>query len=223
VARAEGLWAEMVQAGYKPTPFTYTTLLSLYARNGDVQRVEGLVKEMEEAGFELNVFSYTSLIGLYSRVKDKEKAGEVWRKMVGSGYSPDLKSYNALLSLYCGLGDTWDAEKVVDEMRKAGFELDRVSYIFLLGLCAKNGNLQEGVRLHNEIVSKELWPCPQNPKESTYVTTSLLSMYASCGGLEDAERVFNECLKLKGPVDISVYSTMIHAYAQYGYGMEALK
>uniref|UniRef100_A0A6B2L3L9 DYW domain-containing protein n=1 Tax=Arcella intermedia TaxID=1963864 RepID=A0A6B2L3L9_9EUKA len=179
-----------------------------------------MLEEMEEGGMEFNLFTCTSLLVAYSKARDVEKAEKMWRSMLERGFRPDLKCYNALLSLYSSLGELNGAEKVVEEMERSGVERDRVSWLSLLGVCGRRGRLEEGVRMHEKVVSRGLWPGRE--KECTYLTTALIGMYASCGGLEEAEKVFKVHFEAKGEVEVSVYSSMIGAYAQYGLGEKAL-
>ncbi|XP_072971101.1 pentatricopeptide repeat-containing protein At1g19720 [Typha angustifolia] len=75
------------------------------------------------------------------------------------------------------------------KLQEAIFALEQVprararTYISLLQSCIDTDSIEQGRRLHSSIASVE----ETNP----FVETKLVSMYAKCGSLEDARRVFD--------------------------------
>eukprot|EP00250_Pteridium_aquilinum_P009442 c18670_g1_i1 orf=2-751(-) len=87
-----------------------------------------------------------------------------------------------------------------------------VTYVALLKACAKKKDLHEGSKIHNDIVRQGLH------KKNVFVGSALLSMYAKCGALEKAQKVFDELLVR----NIVSWNALIAGYVQYGHCEEAL-
>ena len=82
----------------------------------------------------------------------------------------------------------------------------------LLKICAKNKDLYKGTELHEEALKKGF--LETNPD----VANALISMYARCGALEEAQQVF-ETLTVR---DVISWNALIARYTQHGHGHAVL-
>ncbi len=72
------------------------------------------------------------------------------------------------------------------QMQQENVQPDSFTFVGVLNACASIvGALEEGRCAHAEIIQSG---CESN----VFVRSSLISMYAECGSMDDAWRVFNE-------------------------------
>jgi pentatricopeptide repeat protein len=96
-------------------------------------------------------------------------------------------------------------------MREAGPHPDRVTMIEVLSACSTIGALDLGKWVETHASEKDL-------QHDVYVASALIDMYAKCGSLDDALRVF-ESMPYKNEVS---WNAMISALAFHGQAQEAL-
>ena len=86
------------------------------------------------------------------------------------------------------------------------------TFVALLKACAKKKDIDNGTRLHTDILKRELL------KNNPYLATSLINMYAKCGVLEKAQQVLED-LPIRNVIS---WSALISGYVQHGQGCKAL-
>ncbi|KAL2329085.1 hypothetical protein Fmac_022512 [Flemingia macrophylla] len=101
---------------------------------------------------------------------------------------------------------------VFREMIKHQVRPDHFTFSACLSTCANIASLKHGKQIHSLLVQN-------NIKLTTIVVCAIIDMYAECGSLETAKRVFD----LVGNKQyVVLWNTMISALAQRGYGIEAI-
>ena len=89
-----------------------------------------------------------------------------------------------------------------------------IDLVALLKSCAKQKNLSKGAKLHTYItLMKGSWL-----RENVYIGSALVNMYAKCGDLEKAQKVFDE-LPSRNVVS---WNALIGGYVQEGYHEKGL-
>jgi pentatricopeptide repeat protein len=224
IGRAEQVWDDMIKVGLTPNIASYNTLLSAYTKIGDIMKSQKLLSNMTKEGIKPDIKTHTSLLCLYANKKDIIGSEQVWEGMIKAGFSPDVASYNTLLSAYTKIGDIMKSEHIITTMINANIKPNLATYSTLLSLYARLGNIKAGKRVHKEVLRKQLWPQHTNYVEFNTFSSSLITMYVSCSKITQAREVFDICLKEKGSLlHISVWSSMISAYAQVGFGNDAIQ
>ncbi|KAB1209707.1 hypothetical protein CJ030_MR6G001573 [Morella rubra] len=104
-----------------------------------------------------------------------------------------------------------EALKVYDRMKNANVGVDGFTLVGLLSSCAHVGALNVGVHLHR--IARE-----EGSLASVYIGNTLIDMYAKCGSLDDALRVFESMQKQ----DVFSWNSMIVGYGVNGRGNEAI-
>jgi pentatricopeptide repeat protein len=69
-------------------------------------------------------------------------------------------------------------------MQQEGVQLNAVTFVGVLNACDSIMTLDQGSQAHNQILESG---CESN----LFVGSSLIDMYAKCGSMEEALRVFN--------------------------------
>ena len=88
-----------------------------------------------------------------------------------------------------------------------------ITFVALLKHCAEKKNLGKGIRIHAEILKRNLL------ERNHVIGSTLISMYTKCGIFSQAHQVFEELLIR----DIVTWNALIAGHAQQGQGQEALK
>jgi len=89
---------------------------------------------------------------------------------------------------------------------------DAVTFVGVLNACASIVALEEGKYAHEQIIQSGC-------EADVFVGNSLIDMYAKCGSMEDAQRVFNEMPSH----NVVSWTTMLQGCPMHGHGKEALQ
>jgi len=97
----------------------------------------------------------------------------------------DLVSWNSMIAGYAKAGCAKEAVEVFGEMgRRDGFEPDEMSLVSVLGACGELGDLELGRWVEGFVVERGM-------ALNSFVGSALISMYAKCGDLGSARRIFD--------------------------------
>lgn len=102
--------------------------------------------------------------------------------------------------------------ELFDEMQQEGVQPSNVIFSCVLKACGSIGAIGHGRLNHDQIIRNGL-------ASDVVIANTLVDMYARCGSLDEARKVFDELLS---PDRVS-WNAMISGYAQSGYGVAALK
>lgn len=90
-----------------------------------------------------------------------------------------------MIAGYAKAGCAREAVEVFREMgRRDGFEPDEMSLVSLLGACGELGDLELGRWVEGFVVERGM-------TLNSYIGSALISMYAKCGDLGSARRIFD--------------------------------
>ena len=233
----------MVSSGAEPDGFTCSFLLSACARGGLVREGEQVHATVLVKGYCSNVFVDTNLINFYAVCGGVGKARYVFDVMS----QRSVVSWNSMLAGYVRCGDFDGARRVFDEMphrnvvswttmvagcarsgkckqalflfsemRRARVELDQVALVAALSACAELGDLKLGRWIHWFVQQRFVARNKEQP--SVRLSNALIHMYASCGIIDEAYKVF---IKMPQKSTVS-WTSIIMAFAKQGLGKEAL-
>ncbi|XP_010256333.1 PREDICTED: pentatricopeptide repeat-containing protein At1g19720 [Nelumbo nucifera] len=121
-------------------------------------------------------------------------------KKVASETAPRITEFH--LNHLCRNGQLKEAVSALDSIAKRGSKVGPKTYISLLQSCIDMDSIVHGRELHARIGLVR----DPNP----FVETKLVSMYAKCGSLEDARRVFGGMRER----NLFTWSTMIGGYTR---------
>ncbi|KAK8955889.1 putative pentatricopeptide repeat-containing protein [Platanthera guangdongensis] len=118
-----------------------------------------------------------------------------------------------MISSHSSNGRVNDAYKMFGEMRLQGFSGDGFTFSTLLTSCSSSGSLSLGQQTHGLVVTMGLLHV------DLVVDSSLVNMYAKCGAIHSARKMFDEM-----PVgNVVSWNTIIVGYGHCGHGEEAVK
>lgn len=161
-----------------------------------------------KSGYEGDAFLATHLMGLYASNGRLEEAMQVFIKVS----RPTAYNWATIIFAHTRYGKAAQAIRLYRQMRHASaLHPDNRVYVAVLKACALAGDLATGKEIHTHILG--------SPRKSdTFVETGLLEMYAKCGSLEDARRVFDRLAER----NVVTWNTMLAGYAQQGMGWGAI-
>ncbi|XP_031268144.1 pentatricopeptide repeat-containing protein At4g25270, chloroplastic-like [Pistacia vera] len=156
-----------------------------------------------------NVGVSAKLLRLYSSCGDIDNAHQLFDQM------PKRNSFafpwNSLISGYAELGQYEDAIALYFQMEEEGIEPDQFTYPRALKACAGLGSIQVGEAVHRGSVRFGFG-------YDGFVLNALVDMYAKCGDIVKARRIFDK----NDDKDLISWNSMLIGYIRHGLLIEAL-
>ncbi|KAG0627493.1 hypothetical protein M758_2G205300 [Ceratodon purpureus] len=221
----------------------FNAMIGGYAKNGDGDQAFEVFRWMQREGTKPNRISYLSILDACSGPDGLAWGKAVHARCIRAGLADDIRVATALLRMYTKCGSIEDARNVFDNMavrdvvswtvmiegyaesghiedafgvfammREGGIQPDKVTYMHVLNACASSADLKTGREVHSEVERAGFG-------SDLLVSTALIHMYAKCGAVKDARRVFDSMSER----DVVSWSAMIGGYAEAGCGEEAFE
>ncbi|KAK9149770.1 hypothetical protein Scep_008527 [Stephania cephalantha] len=190
----------------------WNTLIAAYADLGMSGEAMKLFYEMQLDGVPVNLISWNSIILGFLRNGQIVEAERLFSDMQSTGFQPNVITWTTLIS---GMAQNGYGEKAVmlyKEMQEVGIRPNISTIVGLLSACSDIALFPHGKSIHGRITRHLLFSSPS-------IVTSLIDMYAKCGSITLAKKVFELALCKELPI----YNSMISAYALNGQAAEALK
>ncbi|XP_058082933.1 putative pentatricopeptide repeat-containing protein At1g74400 [Magnolia sinica] len=209
-SRALVLLQRLQRKGSSPID-SFTLLLMLKACAKTSSAIEGkqIHALIVNLGFEPIIFIQTALISMYSATGSLEDAHHVFNEI----FTRNVVCWSALISAYVDNGRPNKALELFREMQMENVEPDGVTITIALSACADLGALDMGEWIHGYIGRKEGF------KADLYLKNALINMYAKCGDIKTARRLFDKANQR----DVMTWTSMIVGHAVHGQAAEALK
>ncbi|XP_047339027.1 pentatricopeptide repeat-containing protein At5g55740, chloroplastic [Impatiens glandulifera] len=150
----------------------------------------------------------SSILNFYSKVKSIEEAELVFNRI----HDKDVVTWNLLTSCYANCGLIDKAVSLCRLMRSENYIFDAVTLSSIISSAADAKNLKLGKECHCYCLRNDL-------VSNVIVINTVVNMYAKCGRIIEARRVFNSS-RLK---DLALWNTLMAAYSELGLSGETLK
>lgn len=193
------LFMNMMDSGFQPDEFTYTSILSACACLKSIEMGRQLHSFIIKNKFQSNLYAGNALVDMYAKSDSLDDARQQFEQI----RNRDNVSWNAIIVGYVQEEEEDDAFNLFQRMRSCGIEPDEVSLASILSACANIQSLDKGKQLHCFLVKYGL-------ETSLYAGSSLIDMYAKCGATNSARKVFS-CMTERSVVSINA---LIAGYAQ---------
>ncbi|XP_059647351.1 pentatricopeptide repeat-containing protein At2g03880, mitochondrial [Cornus florida] len=135
--------------GYEPKTFLINIFLNMYVKFNLLDEAQALFDQMPER----NVVSWTTMIAAYSNAKLNDKALEFLILMLRDGVSPNMFTYSSVLRACDGLPNL---RQLHCSIFKIGLDSDVFVRSALIDIYSKWDELQEALRVFNEMVTADL-------------------------------------------------------------------
>ena len=214
-----------------------------YAESDDARPAVDVFRRMRWVGVESDTHTYPFVLKAIGRLMDGREAERVHGGVVRNGFEELVFVRNALVHVYAACGEVGSAHKVFEgmsernlvtwnsvingfalngrpnealtlfrEMGVEGVEPDGFTMVSLLTACAELGALALGRRAQGYMFKVGL-------DRNLHAANALLDVYAKCGKIREASRVFYE-MEEKSVVS---WTSLIVGLAVNGFGFEALE
>lgn len=161
-----------------------------------------------KTGFQSDVFVGNNLLNMYAKCGILTDARKVFDEMP----KRDVVSWNAMLAGYAQSEQCRESLVFFWKMQWAGMKPNRLTFASIFKACSSLGFDQGAEQVH-------AYTAKSGFESDVFVRSNLVDIYAKCGSIEDARRMFDEMPER----DVVLWNVMIAGYTQVGYFAEALK
>ncbi|XP_052186683.1 pentatricopeptide repeat-containing protein At3g12770-like [Diospyros lotus] len=208
VQESFGLFHRLVNAGGGFNSVTIVSLLQGCSQRADLESGKLLHGFILRKGLELNLILSTTLVDLYLKCGALQLATSVFNDMKDK----NVITWTAMLAGLAQNGRAEDALKLFHQMQEEGVTANSFTLVSLLHSCAHLGSLRKGRSVHAHLIRRGF-------AFDVISMTALVDMYAKCGKMDSAARVFeNGCVSK----DVILWNSMITGYGMHGHASEAL-
>jgi len=144
---------------------------------------------------------------MYVKCGSIEKAWTVFEKMP----SQNVVTWTTIILGHVQCQRWQKALELFEKMQQEGVQADFVTFVGVLNACASILTPEEGRCVHQQTVE---FGCDSD----VFVGNGLVDMYAKCGSIEDAWRVFNKMPSQ----NVVTWSNMILGHVKCGQGQKEL-
>ncbi|KDP42927.1 hypothetical protein JCGZ_23869 [Jatropha curcas] len=207
------LFRRMLRLGWSPDQYTYPFVFKACGELPSFRHGSSVHAVVWSNGFESNVFVCNAVVTMYGRCGALDHARQMFDEMYKSEIF-DLVSWNSMVAAYVQSGDTKSALGLFQkmwEMVDVDIQLDAVSLVNVLPAFASMGSWWFGKQVHGFAVRSGLF-------EDVFVGNSLVDMYAKCGMMHEASKVFERMQKK----DVVSWNAMVTGYSHIGMFENAL-
>ncbi|TMW86418.1 hypothetical protein EJD97_021403 [Solanum chilense] len=202
------LFCKLLSSELKPSERTFSSVIGAFADVKEVRVGKQIHCRIVKMGFDSFSFVCNALLDFYSKSDLFEESLKLFQEMK----EQDVVSWNTLIAGCVSSSRYEEALRFLREMLLEGFEPSLYTYSSILSICGDLPAIEWGKQTHCRVLKSRL-------DSNVVVDSALIDMYAKCGRLGYARRVF-DILPVKNLVS---WNTMVVGYAQHGFGKEALE
>lgn len=196
------LFRRMQVLNVKPDGYTLCIFLGICNGFLGISRGKEIHGYVIRNMFDDDPFLITAMVDMYSSSGRPMDAWNVFNKLENKS---NTAVWNAMINGFCENGSWINALKLYPVAKNEGLELGSTTYSSVLTACSQGEAMDFGCQLHCDVVKTGF---ENNP----YASSSLLTFYAKCGFIGEAERIFH----LARNREVGLWNSMISAYVNYG-------
>ncbi|MCO5562470.1 hypothetical protein L7F22_016097 [Adiantum nelumboides] len=205
--RAVGLYHHMHHVGLEPDGHIFVAALKGCA-NARALAVGKLIEiDIKASSCNYNTIIANAVIDMYVKCGSLENARRVFK----DSPNRDVITWNTMISGYASYGHNENAFDLFSEMLWKGMKPDPATFVSVLKACDRPEYLVDGNTVHAFVVEDAV-------KLDVRVGNTLIRMYALCGSLEHAYRVFDNMPKTV----VVTWNAMISGYIDHNKPLEAM-
>ncbi|XP_020115326.1 pentatricopeptide repeat-containing protein At1g50270 [Ananas comosus] len=204
---AISIHTQKLREGASPTKHTYPLLLKAVSNSGARSPTQ-IHAQILKFGFDSDSFVHNSLVSAYAKSRDLRSA----QKLFDRCSRRDYITWDAMIHGYVENNRAMEGLTLFKLMRSTGVDIDGVTVVSVLKGSGVVGDVWFGKCVHGFYVA-----CGRVRRDS-FVGTALVDMYAKCGEIDEAKKVFDE-MPYRGIVS---WGALIAGYERCGLFKEAL-
>ncbi|KAJ9190008.1 hypothetical protein P3X46_001245 [Hevea brasiliensis] len=195
------MYLQMLKRDVKPDCYTYPFLMKGFTRDIALQYGKGLHCHVVKYGLDSNVFVQNALINKYSLCGLIDTA----RGIFDMSSKNEVVTWNAMISGYNRIKQYDKTRRLFYEMEKKEVLPSTVTLVSVLSACSKLKDLECGKLVHKYVSDHIV-------ESNLIVENALIDMYASCGEMTVALRIF-ESMKRK---DVISWTAIVTGFVNMG-------
>ena len=201
---------QMILECIAPNAITFVCILKGCGILGAVGMGTKIYGEIASKGIsDRNPFVGNALVNMYAKCGLLHKAQEVFNII----QVRDVVAWTIVIASYAENDLYEEALASLEQMQFEGISPNAFTYVSILKACGMIGGATKGKELHARIAKEIVL------EKNNILGTALVDMYAKCGMVSKAHRVFDEL-----PVrDVVSWTALVAGYTQHGLGEEALQ
>ncbi|PIA37743.1 hypothetical protein AQUCO_03000343v1 [Aquilegia coerulea] len=196
--------SHIVKLGWESYDFVLNGLIHMYANCDCV----GSARKLFDASLNLDVISWTALVNGYVKNGQIEVAKHLFDQMP----ERNSVSWSAMITGYAQVGMFREALELFNEMQLGGFRPNHAGIVGALSACGFLGALDQGRWIHAYLDRNRI-------ELDRVLGTALIDMYAKCGCIDTAWKVFNEMPER----DVFAFTSMISGLANHGQSASSVQ
>lgn len=188
---------------------SWNSMVAGFAQNGRFDDALGICREMKCFGITPDAGTMASLLPAVTNtsLENIEFINDMFMNMTRKGLVP----WNVMIAVYVNNSLPNKAVELFSKMEACGIEPDPITIASVLPACGDLSAVMMGRRIHDYVERKVLRP-------NLCIENALIDMYAKCGCLQEARKVF-DAMHCR---DIMSWTSMISAYGKSGQGTKAV-
>ncbi|KAG0458547.1 hypothetical protein HPP92_023704 [Vanilla planifolia] len=194
--------------------YSWTIIIDAYSNNGHPEDALKEFRHMLILDVRPNAVTVITVLSACSQISSLNLVRTFHSFVEKSNFDGNLNLMNAFIDVY-GYVQANQPEEALDfflEMIAANVEPMVATFVSVLSACAKCGRLDLGRWIYDHYMKRK------RLKLSVNLSNSFIDMYAKCGDINAAEKMFQQMTKR----DIVSWNSMIMGYAIHGHGAEAV-
>ncbi|XP_021890579.1 pentatricopeptide repeat-containing protein At1g26900, mitochondrial [Carica papaya] len=190
------LWRKNLYPIHSSTSLQYQNLLSALKSCENTNQVSQIHGFMIKAGFHQDSFALSKLLAV--SIQDIQYAASIFKHI----QNRNLFVFNTMLRAYSISHNPKQAFGVFSDLRAQGFTLDQFSFVATLKSCARESSIETGQGIHGIVLRS-------GHLLFINVKNTLLHVYALCGQIENAHKLFDEFPQWN---DLVSWNTLMRGY-----------
>ncbi|KAL8160799.1 hypothetical protein V2J09_012288 [Rumex salicifolius] len=153
-------------------------------------------------GYDVDLFVGSSMVDMYSKCGNIGDA----RKLFDEMPERNVVSWTGMIYGYAQLGESEEALGLFKRALREHLDVNDFTFSSIIHVCGNSTHLELGKQIHGLCLKMSY-------DSSSFVGSSLISLYSKCGIIEGAYRAFNEATTK----NLGMWNSMIIACAQHGH------
>ncbi|XP_058086416.1 pentatricopeptide repeat-containing protein At3g09040, mitochondrial-like [Magnolia sinica] len=202
------MFSLMRRSSMEPTKFTLASVIEVISVSGALNQAMQIHSLIIKMGFESDDSMATGLITLYGRCYGIEESKRVFDETERE----DAAHVNAMAAAFVHAGYHLDAMKLFRNAQNSDREINSVTFSVVLKACSALTALEQGRSIHALAVKF-------GSDQDNFAGSAAVDFYCKCGGIDDAEKVFQELPK----DNLAAWNALITGRAQHGHYQAVLE
>ncbi|KAB2059967.1 hypothetical protein ES319_A11G344600v1 [Gossypium barbadense] len=194
---------QIVKHGFENDVYVQNSLVYMYSMCGDIKAANEVFSRMLSP----NVVSWTSIIAGFNKIGDVEMARELFDKMP----ERNLVTWSTMINGYAKNNCFEKAVELFQVLKDKGIKANETVMVSVISSYAHLGAIELGEKAHDYVVKNNL-------SLNVILGTALVDMYARCGSIEKAIKVFDQMPER----DVLSWTALIAGFAMHGYAEKAI-